>query len=328
MLTRAEEITVHCTGDSMAFTQSKFVKKHLNTINSQGILKVWSITSEASASIIKSVHDYVKESYIPTRHYKCFIHILRSYNFRGITLTSSPTGCSKGIFMWKLSSNIRSRLRIELTRIKNSTTTEDSFLYRLVMQFKISYLALRMTTETAINIHLCVMRICKHILLSTFHMELNIKDGVKLNGIIEKHFSETELSKNSALSTINKCESLHHKVFTFAPTSNIYTRNFAGLCHSAVHSSSLGNGLACIDLANIIELKYKRTNRFIQHMKNIDTINRRNFTRKKTRRYTFSRCIARHNKRNRTLRQSSLFNCSNRSVIEEPEYANSNNCTC
>ena len=35
-----------------------------------------------------------------------------------------------------------------------------------------------MTTETAINIHLCVMRICKHILLSTFHLELNIKDGV------------------------------------------------------------------------------------------------------------------------------------------------------
>jgi hypothetical protein len=107
------------------------------------------------------------------------------------------TGCNKGIFIWKLSSNIRSRLRIELTRITNSTTTEDSFLYRLVMQFKISYLALRMTTETAINIHLCVMRICKHILLSTFYMELNIKDGVKLNGIIEKHFSKTELSKNS-----------------------------------------------------------------------------------------------------------------------------------
>jgi hypothetical protein len=45
----------------------------------------------------------------------------------------------------------------------------------IIMQFKISYLALRMTTETAINIHLCVMHICKHILLSTFHMELNIK---------------------------------------------------------------------------------------------------------------------------------------------------------
>ena len=121
-------------------------KKHLNTIKSQGVLKVWSITSEASAQIIKSVHSYEKESYIPTRHYKCFINKWRSYNFRGIKLANSLTGCNKGMFMWKLSSNIRYRLRVEFIRIKYSTT-EDSFLYRLVMQFKISYLALRMTTE-------------------------------------------------------------------------------------------------------------------------------------------------------------------------------------
>ena len=75
------------------------------------------------------------------------------------------------------------------------------------------------------------------------HLELNMNDIVKLNGIIEKHFSETELSK-----------SLHHNVFTFAPKSTIYTRKFAGLCHSVVHSSSLGNGLACINLAKIIGL--------------------------------------------------------------------------
>jgi hypothetical protein len=30
----------YSTGESMASTESKFVKKHLNTINSQGILKV------------------------------------------------------------------------------------------------------------------------------------------------------------------------------------------------------------------------------------------------------------------------------------------------
>ena len=170
MLTHAKEITVHCTSESMAFTQSKFVKKHLNTINSQAILKVWSITSEASAQIIKYVHDYEKESYIPTRHYTClFINYGHKISEES-NLTSSLTGCNKGIFMWKLFSNIRSRLRVELIRIKNYTTSEDSFLYRLVMQFKISYLALRMTTETAVNIHLCVMRICKHILLSTFHV--------------------------------------------------------------------------------------------------------------------------------------------------------------
>ena len=146
--------------------------------------------------------------------------------------------------------------------------------------------------------------------------------------IIEKHFSETELSKISRLSTTNKCESLHHKVFTFAPKSTIYTRNFAGLCHSAVHSSSLGNGLTCINLAKIIGLKYKRRDPFIQRMKKIDTNNRRNAIRMQIRRYKSSRYIARRNKGNRTLKQNSLFNCTNKSIIEEHEYASSKDFTC
>ena len=154
-----------------------------------------------------------------------------------------------------------------------------------------------MTTETVAYILLCVMHICKtystkHLPYGK-HLELNMNDIVKLNGIIEKHFSETELSKISRLSTTNKCESLHHKVFT-------------GLCHSAVHSSSLGNGLACINLAKIIGLKYKRTDPFIQQMKKTDTRNRRNAIRAQTRRYKVSRYIARRNKGNRTLKQKLL----------------------
>jgi hypothetical protein len=108
----------------------------------------------------------------------------------------------------------------------------------------------------------------------------------------------------------------------------IYTRTFAGLCHSAVHSSSLGNGLACINLAKIIGLKYKRTDPFIQLMKKIDTRNRTNTILAQTRRYKFSRYIARRNKGNRTLKQNSLFNRKNKSIIEEHEYENSQDFTC
>lgn len=130
MWTHAREITVSA---SLWLPQNpSLLKKHLNTINSQGILKVRSVTSDASAQIMKSVHDYKEESNILTKHYKCFIHKLRSLKkkFRGIKLTSSLIGCNKDIFMRKLSSNIRSRLRVELIRIKKTTTTEDSFLYR------------------------------------------------------------------------------------------------------------------------------------------------------------------------------------------------------
>jgi hypothetical protein len=43
-----------------------------------------------------------------------------------------------------------------------------------------------------------------------------------------------------------------------------------------------------------------------------------------TRRYKFSRYIARRNKGNRTLKQ----NCKNKSIIEEHEYGNSEDFTC
>jgi len=63
-------------------------------------------------------------------------------------------------------------------------------------------------------------------------------------------------------------------------------------------------------------------------MKKIDTRNRRNAIRAQTRQYKFSRYIARRNKGNRTLKQNSLFNCKNKSIIEEHEYGNSQYFTC
>jgi hypothetical protein len=332
MRTHSKDITVP-TSLWLPQNPSLWEKTHLKTINNQGILIVRSITSDASAQIMKAVHDYEKESNIPTRHYKCFIHKLRSFQkyFRGIKLTSSLIGCNKDIFMRKLSSNIRSRLRVELIRIKK-TTTEDSFLYRAsnAVQNIISCFANdnRNCRKYSLVCNAHLQRYSTKHLPYGKHLELNMNNIVKLNGIIEKHFSETELSKISRLSTTNKCESLHHKVFTFAPKSTIYTRNFAGLCHSAVHSSSLGNGLTCINLAKIIGLKYKRRDPFIQRMKKIDTNNRRNAIRMQIRRYKSSRYIARRNKGNRTLKQNSLFNCTNKSIIEEHEYASSKDFTC
>ena len=127
------------------------------------------------------------------------------------------------------------------------------FSTELVTRFKISYLSLRMTAlkdSLVCNAHLQTYS-TKHLPYGK-HLELNMNDIVKWNGIIEKHFSETELSKISRLSQS-----------FYICTKGYDTRNFAGLCHSVVHSSSLGNGIACINLAKIIGLKYKRTDLFI-----------------------------------------------------------------
>ncbi|CAC5423672.1 unnamed protein product [Mytilus coruscus] len=52
----------YSTDESMASTEGKFVQQHLNEINSKKILKVRSVTSDASAQISKSVNDYSKVS--------------------------------------------------------------------------------------------------------------------------------------------------------------------------------------------------------------------------------------------------------------------------
>ncbi|CAC5423674.1 unnamed protein product [Mytilus coruscus] len=75
----------------MASTEGKFVKHHLNEINSKKILKVRSVTSDASAQIAKSVNDYSKGNNIPIGHYKCFVHKLRTLQkqVRNVKLSSS-----------------------------------------------------------------------------------------------------------------------------------------------------------------------------------------------------------------------------------------------
>ena len=152
---------------------------------------------------MKSVHDYEEESNIPTRHYKCFIHKLRSFqkNLRGIKLTSSLIGCNKDIFMRKLSSNIRSRLRVELIRIKKTTTTEDSFLYRAsnAVQNIISCFAKNDQRNCRIYSLVCNAHLqtysTKHLPYGK-HLELNMNDIVKLNGNNRETFFGDRTFKN------------------------------------------------------------------------------------------------------------------------------------
>lgn len=314
--------------ESIASTESKFMKKHLQKINEGNVLRVSSVTSDASAQVEKAVKDYAKDSHIPTRHYKCFIHKLRTFqkNFRYVKLTSTLPGCNKEIFMRKLSTNVRARIRVELIRIRKTSASEQIFIQRAKP-------AINNIISCMANDHQNCKRfsvVCTaH--LSRFsasylpygrHLELNQNDVIKLKSVIEKNFSEYELSKISKLSTTNKCESLHSKVFTFAPKNTIWTRNFAGLCHSAVHSSSLGNGKSCILFAKAIGLKYKHNDPFILQMTKADKISRYQAIRKMSRKYKFQRYINRRNKGNRLLRKDSIFNIKDKTIAEEHCYAN------
>jgi ribosomal protein S16 len=101
-------------------------------------------------------------------------------------------------------------------------------------------------------------------------------------------------------------------------TSVILTKITVGNCHIWNGQQLKGYGIFEFRFRkHKIKLRVHRLQMYIHNgcraidtvMKKIDTRNRRNAIRAQTRRYKFSRYIARRNKGNRTLKQNSLFNC-------------------
>lgn len=317
----------YSTDESLASSEAKFISTHLDKVNTAGIVKVRSVISDACAQTEKAVREYSNDKNIPTRHYKCFIHKMRTFqkHVRNIKLTSTLPGCKKDIFIRKLSNSLRARVRVELIRVKRNSRNENHF---------VSF------AQTAIdNILPCFGNdhdnCLKHSFLCTAHLssyrpshlpygkhlELNQSDIKRIKTVINNNFGPNELKKISRLSTTNQCESLHHKVFTYAPKNTIWTRNFTGLCHSAAHSSSVGNGRACILLARAIGLKYKKQDPFIQEMTKVERLSKYHSARKRTHQYKMARYLSKLKKSNRALRENSIFQTENKQLINEHGYA-------
>jgi len=94
-----------------------------------------------------------------------------------------------------------------------------------------------------------------------------MSDINKLQAKMDTLCSQENLKQMSKLSTTNKAESLHHRVFTYAPKNTVWSRNFSGLCNSAAHSSSLGSGQSTIYLAKHIGIKVKSQDPFYRAIK-------------------------------------------------------------
>lgn len=116
--------------ESISSSESKLVRQNLESITNRGILKVKSVTSDASAQIEKSVRNYAQEMKQKIQHYKCFIHKLRTLqkHIRYTRLTSKLPGCDKEIYSLRLSVAVRARVRLELVRIRGQFQSTAQFL--------------------------------------------------------------------------------------------------------------------------------------------------------------------------------------------------------
>ena len=89
--------------DSIQSSKSKLLKRNLDTVHQQNILKIWSVTSDASTQIAKALRENNASGNHSVKHYKCFIHRMRSLHkhIKGIKLKSVPKEYDKGVFFSK-----------------------------------------------------------------------------------------------------------------------------------------------------------------------------------------------------------------------------------
>lgn len=128
------------------------------------------------------------------------------------------------------------------------------------------------------------------------------------------------LNKISSLHTTNQCESLHHRVFTYAPKSVLHKRNFHGLCHSACHSSTFGTGKSSILLAKSLGLNFSKCAPFFKFMIRKDIIALYYSQRKKTAKYKIQKFLAKCKRQNRRVRLGSMYSSGCNDINEIHNY--------
>lgn len=143
------------------------------------------------------------------------------------------------------------------------------------------------------------------------HLKLSEKDNSKLETTISKTFSEGELNHVRCFFNTNLCESLHALVYNYAPKTSNYPKNFAGLCHSAVHTRSVGHGKATLELAEASGLLVRRHSAMRIGLRKRDELKKKNSARKATSKYKANRYHLRKKRTNRPLYTQSLYGVSN-----------------
>ena len=117
------------------------------------------------------------------------------------------------------------------------------------------------------------------------HIKLSTEDIDKIKTVLRKYLSTDCLKEMVKLSNTNQCESIHSQLFRWAPKHTAWSRNFTGLCHSVVHSASLGTGKSILKTAELLKIPVSRSDPFFQHMIKVDSVSKFHGRRQATVRY-------------------------------------------
>lgn len=311
--------------ESIQSTEPKLLRKNLETIRRQNIVKIRSVTTDASAQIAKAIQEYNRLGNYSIKHYKCFIHRMRSLHkqVKSLKLISIPKEYDKGIFSQKLASCLRIRIRLELTRYRKRFVQDQQYIKhaRLAIEnifncFQGKHNDCRQKSMVC-DAHLPTystryLPYGKHIALSSTDMD-------QIHSVLTKYLSPQSLKDMARLSTTNQCESIHSQLFRYAPKHTVWSRNFTGLCHSVAHTASLGIGTSLLKTAQLLRLPVSNTDPFYKYTVKIDSVSRFHGRRQASMKYKTMRHVRRKQKSNQKLMRLSVYG-ANRQIDKEHDY--------
>lgn len=297
---------------SMASSEGYLVEKNINNINSQGILKVGAITSDACNQINRVCQSRSGKS---VRHFTCYVHKMRNFqkhiHYMQVSTSSNTYNLEKNQYMKQLALAFRKRIQKEIGRINNRCKRETEFV-------KSASLCIRNVIDCFVNNHsMChiLSTVCqahRESFKPTFlpcgkYLELSRCDLNKITAILEKDFSHDNLHQLYGLKTTNKSESMHNRLMTYITKRVTWSRNFSAMCHSAVHSDTFGTGQSTLLIAKQAGIPYCDNGPMRNHMMHIDNINNYCKARQQTEKYKQDRYFGKLRRHNRKLLQNSMY---------------------
>ncbi len=127
---------------------------------------------------------------------------------------------------------------------------------------------------------------------------------------------EQQLKDTEELFNTNSCENLHSRVFSVAPKSTVWSRNFPGLCHAVTLGASIGKGESLLRLAQFVGLQICSTDPIFRYVSNSEKNAAYHANRKRSYKYKSTRYSKRRRIANEKLFEISVYKQSNVASVD------------
>ena len=297
--------------------ESTLLKKSLTSIAEEKILTINSVTTDGSPQLAKALREISSTASAKMLHYKCFVHNMRNLHkhLRAVKIRK-PVHIKQGVEYTKMvATSIRSRIRAELKRLKLTSKSVDQYVKKA--QICVGNILSCSTNDHSncrkasllCTAHLKRVKNHKHVsyLPNQKYIKLSAAEKMALQKVIDKYFGPQQLKDTAKFYTTNACESLHSRLFLYAPKNTVWSRNFPGLCHSVALGASLGRGMSLLQIAQDAGIPVHYEDPFFKYIQSIDRTAHYHARRRRTYRYKSARYLNRRKNAYRSVLSASVY---------------------